>query len=62
MHLYVSNIRTTLIKSKIRGVCLLKGFNFGACHESQFGRENGNAIDVAKGTEGSLFYVFMILK
>ena len=37
-----------------------KGFDFGACHESQFGRENGNAIDLVKLTE--IFYVFVILK
>ena len=35
-----------------------KGFDFGACHESQFGRENGNAIDVVKLTEGYLFLCF----
>ena len=41
-------------QSKIRGLNF-KGLNFGARHENQFGREHGNAIDVAKRTEGSLF-------
>ena len=33
-----------------------KGFDLGACHESQIGRENGNAIDVVKFTE--MFFMF----
>ena len=36
----------------------VRGLNFGVSHESQLSREIGNAIDVAKGTEGSLFLCF----